>query len=55
MTERLTADTLILPLFHQMTEDEQDLIVSVIHAAAGLRQPGEHDRRAPATPGHPGW
>lgn len=39
VTERLTADSLILPLFHEMTEDEQDLVVSVITAAAGLRQP----------------
>ena len=39
VTERLTANSLILPLFHQMTEDEQDLVVSVITAAAGLRQP----------------
>ena len=39
VTERITAGSLILPLFHEMTEDEQDLVVSVIHAAAGLRQP----------------
>jgi dTDP-4-amino-4,6-dideoxygalactose transaminase len=39
VTERLTATSLILPLFHEMTEDEQDLVVSVITAAAGLRQP----------------
>lgn len=40
VTERLTANSLILPLFHQMTEAEQDLVVSVIRAAAG------HGRRA---------
>jgi dTDP-4-amino-4,6-dideoxygalactose transaminase len=39
VTERITAGSLILPLFHEMTEDEQGLVVSVIHAAAGLRQP----------------
>jgi dTDP-4-amino-4,6-dideoxygalactose transaminase len=39
VTERLTADSVILPLFHEMTEDEQDLVVSVIAAAADLRHP----------------
>jgi dTDP-4-amino-4,6-dideoxygalactose transaminase len=39
VTERITAGSLILPLFHEMTEEEQDLVVSVIYAAAGLRQP----------------
>ncbi len=38
VTERLTADSLILPLFHQMTEEEQDLVVSVLRAAARLPQ-----------------
>jgi perosamine synthetase len=33
ITERLTAETLILPLFHELTESEQDLIVSVIAGA----------------------
>ena len=33
VTERLTARTLILPLFHDLTEPEQDLVVSVIVAA----------------------
>jgi perosamine synthetase len=33
ITERLTARTLILPLFHELTESEQDSIVSVIAAA----------------------
>jgi len=36
VTEELTARSLILPLFHDMTEAEQDVVVSVIHAAAGL-------------------
>jgi perosamine synthetase len=39
VTERLTAGSLILPLFHQMTEAEQDQVVSVIHAAAGVATP----------------
>ena len=33
VTERLTARTLILPLYHDLTEEEQDLIVSVLAAA----------------------
>jgi perosamine synthetase len=32
VTERLTARTLILPLYHDLTEEEQDLIVSVLAA-----------------------
>jgi dTDP-4-amino-4,6-dideoxygalactose transaminase len=39
VTERVTAGSLILPLFHDMTEEEQDRVVSVLRAAAGLRQP----------------
>lgn len=37
VTERLTATSLALPLYHEMTEQQQDQIVSVIHAAANLR------------------
>ena len=33
VTERLTAGSLILPLFHQMTEAEQDRVVSVLSGA----------------------
>ena len=33
VTEQLTARTLILPLFHDLTEPEQDIIVSSITAA----------------------
>ncbi len=33
VTARLTAHSLILPLFHQMTEAEQDLVVSVLSGA----------------------
>ena len=32
-TERLTADSLVLPLFHQMTEGEQDRVVDALRAA----------------------
>ena len=34
VTERLTASSVILPLFHELTESEQDVVVSVIRAAA---------------------
>jgi dTDP-4-amino-4,6-dideoxygalactose transaminase len=37
VTERLTARTLILPLYHDLTEPEQDLVISVI--VAGARTP----------------
>ena len=33
VTERLTADSLILPLFHQMTATEQDRVVAVLREA----------------------
>ena len=39
ITERLTARTLILPLFHELTEAEQDSIVTVIAAAASHAAP----------------
>jgi len=38
VTERLTANSVTLPLFHEMTEEQQDHVASVIHAAAGLRR-----------------
>jgi perosamine synthetase len=34
VTERLTADSLILPLFHQMTEVDQDRVVDVLRNVA---------------------
>jgi dTDP-4-amino-4,6-dideoxygalactose transaminase len=37
VTERLTARSVTLPLFHEMTEEQQDHVVSVIRSAAGLR------------------
>jgi dTDP-4-amino-4,6-dideoxygalactose transaminase len=36
-TERLTRDSLILPLFHDLTERQQDRVVAAVRAAAGLR------------------
>lgn len=36
VTERLSAASLILPLFHQLTEQEQDQVIAVIFNAAGL-------------------
>ena len=38
VTERVAASSVILPLFHDLTGAEQDLVVSVLGAAAG-RQP----------------
>jgi perosamine synthetase len=41
VTERVTARSLILPLFHQMTDDEQDHVVrSVLEAAKGTGRTG---------------
>jgi perosamine synthetase len=37
VTERITRDSLILPLFHEMTEEQQDRVVAVLRAAAGAR------------------
>lgn len=37
MTERLTAASLILPLYHELTEAEQGRVVAALRAAAGLR------------------
>lgn len=39
VTELLTSRTLILPLFHDLTEPEQDLVVSVIASAARTPDP----------------
>jgi perosamine synthetase len=39
VTERLTATSIVLPLFHEMTEFDQDVVVSVINAAAGISSP----------------
>jgi len=37
VTERLTDNTLILPLFHTMTAQEQEAVVTVVRRSAGLR------------------
>jgi perosamine synthetase len=34
VTERLTADSLILPLYHQMTGADQDRVIAVLRDAA---------------------
>jgi perosamine synthetase len=39
VTERLTAHSLILPLFHQMTEPQQDQVVSVLTSALANPEP----------------
>ncbi len=39
ITESMTSRTLILPLFHDLTEPEQDLVVSVMAAAARSPDP----------------
>ncbi len=39
VTERLTACSVVLPLFHDMTESEQDEVISVIRATVGLGSP----------------
>lgn len=36
VTERMSACSLILPLFHQLTQEEQDQVMAVIFEAAGL-------------------
>lgn len=36
-TERLTDNTLILPLYHELTYDEQDRVVAVLRAVAAVR------------------
>jgi dTDP-4-amino-4,6-dideoxygalactose transaminase len=48
VTDKLTARSLILPLFHQLTEAEQDLVAAV--ASASLRGIGSAKRRYAAVP-----
>jgi len=38
VTERITADSLILPLFHEMTDTDHDRVVEALHAAAGVTE-----------------
>ena len=35
VTERLTRQSLILPLFHEITEDQQDQVVAIVRESAG--------------------
>ncbi|MGZ8733793.1 MAG: DegT/DnrJ/EryC1/StrS family aminotransferase, partial [Acidimicrobiia bacterium] len=35
ITERVTQQSLILPLFHEMTEGQHDRVVAAVRAAAG--------------------
>jgi perosamine synthetase len=46
VTENLTRSSVILPLFHELTEDEQNAVVSVIQMTDGLRRP-------PSSSSHP--
>ncbi|WP_234698522.1 DegT/DnrJ/EryC1/StrS family aminotransferase [Lacisediminihabitans changchengi] len=39
VTERLTDNTLILPVFHQMTDEEQSRVIDAVKAAARLPEP----------------
>jgi dTDP-4-amino-4,6-dideoxygalactose transaminase len=46
VTEQMSRDSLILPLFHEMTEGEQDHVVSVFRTAAGIPRSYEPARRS---------
>ena len=46
VTERLSSSSVILPLFHQLTQDEQDQVISAMFDAADLPFPAD---REPAT------
>jgi dTDP-4-amino-4,6-dideoxygalactose transaminase len=43
VTERLSASSVILPLFHQLTRDEQDQVISAMFDAAGLPVPAARE------------
>jgi dTDP-4-amino-4,6-dideoxygalactose transaminase len=49
VTERLSSASVILPLFHEMTHSDQDLIVSVIAAAARLHSTAFSIQALPVT------
>jgi dTDP-4-amino-4,6-dideoxygalactose transaminase len=49
VTERLSSSSLILPLFHEMAQSEQDLVVSVIHTASGTGRQALRDASKAAT------
>jgi dTDP-4-amino-4,6-dideoxygalactose transaminase len=40
VTERLSRQSILLPLFHEMTEDDQDRVVAVVREAAGTPSHG---------------
>lgn len=58
VTERLSSSSLILPLFHELTEDDQDRVVAVIARAAGsltwVREGAGPDLPGPGREGVPG-
>ena len=43
VTERLSSCSIILPLFHQLTRDEQNQVISAIFNAAGLPFPADRE------------
>ena len=43
VTERLSSASVILPLFHQLTRDEQDQVISAMFDAAGLAFPADRE------------
>jgi perosamine synthetase len=43
VTERLSSSSVILPLFHQLTRDEQDQVISAMFDAAGLPCPADRE------------
>ncbi|MFY9929423.1 MAG: DegT/DnrJ/EryC1/StrS family aminotransferase [Streptosporangiaceae bacterium] len=48
VTERLSSASIILPLFHQLTRDEQDQVISAMFDAAGLPSPVGRETAASA-------
>jgi dTDP-4-amino-4,6-dideoxygalactose transaminase len=48
VTERLSSSSVILPLFHQLTRDEQDQVISAMFDAAGLPSPADREPTAVA-------
>ena len=43
VTERLSSSSVILPLFHQLTRDEQDQVISAMFDVAGLPFPADRE------------
>ena len=48
VTERLSSSSVILPLFHQLTLDEQDQVISAMFDAAGLTFAADREPAASA-------